>query len=116
VRRLHPSWTVRGGTELDYETTHVAVVAYTDPVAAALQRSVNGTCNVRAAVRKGSFASDAVRCAALRCRAVPHVDAFTPDARCDELRCRTVLRGTAFAVGERPITADTRALSHFTMM
>ena len=53
VRPLHPSWAVRGATELDYETTHVALVAYTDPVAAALQNTVNGTCRVRAADRKG---------------------------------------------------------------
>jgi len=44
-RQLHPSWTVRGGNDVDYETTHVAVVAYTDPVASALQRTVNNTCN-----------------------------------------------------------------------
>jgi len=47
-RQLHPSWTVRGGAEVDYETTHVAVVAYTEPVAAALQRTVNSTCVVGA--------------------------------------------------------------------
>jgi len=43
---LHRSWAVRGGTEVDYEATHVAVVAYTDAVATALQRTVNGTCSV----------------------------------------------------------------------
>jgi len=47
-QQLYPSWTVRGGTEVDYETTHVAVVAYTDAVATALQRTVNSTCNIGA--------------------------------------------------------------------
>jgi len=47
-RQLHPSWTVRGGTEVDYETTQVAVVAYTNAVATALQQTVNSTCNIGA--------------------------------------------------------------------
>jgi len=58
-RRLHPSWTVRGGTDLDYETTHVAVVSYTEAVAAALQRSVNNTCNV-GTFRKFSTRTDSL--------------------------------------------------------